>query len=56
MGNVHCEASLALNIHEVRVWGFYQPLKLVLALFKLLWRMEEVNIAREHLYQARVTI
>lgn len=47
--NAHVEATLALDVHEVRVGRLYQALELVLALLKLRRGIEQVNIACEHL-------
>jgi hypothetical protein len=43
------KASLALDIHEVRVGGRYEALELVLLLFKLCRWVEQVDVARENL-------
>lgn len=45
----HAEASCALYIHEKAVGRLHQPLELVLGLFQLSWRVEQINITVEHL-------
>jgi hypothetical protein len=43
------EASLALDIHEVRVGALYQPLQLVATLLEFRGRVQQVDIARKNL-------
>ena len=52
----HGEAALALHIHEVRVWRGYQALELVLPLLQLRRRVQQVDVARQHLRQSNNTI
>lgn len=47
--NSHAEATCALHIHEKAVGGLDQPLELVLGPLQLSWRVEQINIAVEHL-------
>lgn len=47
--HLHVEAALAFDVHKVRVGRLYQALELVLALLLLGRRVEEINIACEHL-------
>lgn len=45
-----CDAktTLALHIHEERVGRLHETFQLVLSLFQLRWRMQEINIVGEH--------
>lgn len=45
-----CKASLALDVHEVRVGGCYQALEFVLLLLKLCGGVEQIDVARENLH------
>lgn len=51
--HVHVEAALALDVHKVRVGRLYQALELVLALLLLGRRVQEINIACEHLWMGK---
>jgi hypothetical protein len=46
---LHVEATLALDVHEERVGALYQALQLVLLLLQLRWRVQQIDIGREHL-------
>lgn len=52
-GSSHCsshgEAALALHVHEVRVGSRYQAMELVLPLLQLRRRVQQVDVARQHL-------
>lgn len=48
-GYPHLKATLALDIHEERVWRLDQSLELVLLLLFICRRVQQIDIVRERL-------
>ena len=47
--NLHVEATLALDVHEERVRGLHQTLEFVFLLLQFSWRVQQIDVAMEHL-------